>query len=486
MRAGARILTLAAAMTAAGCAVGPDFERPAAPASANYTSTPLPERTVSSDVRGGEAQRFVEGLDIPGQWWTMFQSPSLNALVERALKANPDLQAAQAALRVAMENVAAGQAAFFPSIQAGYMPTRQRASGVLAPPLAASDASIFNLYTAQVTVSYTADVFGGARRQVESLRAQAEAQRFVVEATYLTLASNVTNAAIQEASLRKQLASLEASIRVAEELLVLAKRQRELGAISGLDVQSQESSLAQSQALLAPLQKQLAQQRNLIAALTGRFPSEAPEDQIELDSLQLPVEVPVSLPSKLVEQRPDVRAAEAQMHAASAQVGVATANMLPQFNIFGGAGSIAASAAQLGAAGTAFWIAGAAISQTIFAGGNLLHRKRAAEAALDQAGAQYRSTVLAAFQNVADTLQALQFDAQGLQASLRAERAARRTLELTIRQVELGATSRTALLMARQAHEQTLIALAQARASRYSDTVALYQALGGGWWNRTE
>ena len=481
-----KLLRLAVVLALSGCAVGPDFKRPDAPAAAGYAPEPLPAATVASDVRGGEAQRFVEGMDLPGQWWTMFRSPALNALVERALKANPDLQAAQAALRVAMENAAAQRSVFFPTVQAGYIPTRQRASNVLSPPLANSNASIYNLYTAQVTVSYTLDVFGGSRRQVESAEAQAEAQRFGVEATYVTLASNVANAAIQEASLRTQLRSLEESIRLGGELLSLARRQYELGSISGLDVQAQEASLAQSQAMLVPLQKQLAQQRNLIAVLSGRFPSEAAGERFELDELELPAELPVSLPSKLVEQRPDVRAAEAQVHAASAQVGVATANMLPQFNIFAGGGSIAASAAQLGVAGTAFWLAGAAISQTLFAGGGLVHRKAAAEAALDQAGAQYRSTVLAAFQNVADTLQALQYDAQGLQANLRAERAARRTLELATRQFELGASSRLALLLARQAHEQALLNLAQARASRYADTVALFQALGGGWWNRAE
>ena len=483
MRQSPKFLCAAIAVALAGCAAGPDFKRPAAPEAAGYTPEPLPAETASTGISGGEAQRFVQGLDIPGQWWTLFRSPALNALIERAFKVNPDLQAAQAALRVAMENVSAQQGFFFPTLQANYQPTRQKMSGVLAPTLN-SNSTIFNLYTAQVIVSYAPDVFGGNRRQVESLRAQAEAQRFVLEATYLTLASNVANVAIQEASLRAQIAALRESIRSANELLELLRRQFELGAIASSDVQAQEASLAQSQALLPPLQKLLAQQRNLLAALTGRFPSDETAERFDLDTLQLPVELPVSLPSKLVEQRPDVRAAEAQMHAASAQVGVATANMLPQFSLAAGAGSISSTAAQLGAAGTAFWIVGASITQTLFAGGTLLHRKRAAEAVLDQAAAQYRSTVLGAFQNVADTLRALQYDAEALQANARAERATRRSLDLATRQVELGAASRAVLLLAQQAYQQSLINLAQARAGRYADTVALFQALGGGWWNR--
>lgn len=474
---------VAMAVALAGCAAGPDFERPAAPEATGYTPESLPAQTASAEVSGGDTQRFVQGMDIPGQWWTLFRSPALNALIERALKANPELQAAQAALRVAMENVSAQQGFFFPTIQANYQPTRQKMAGVLAPTLN-SNATIFNLYTAQVTVSYAPDVFGGNRRQVESLRAQAEWQRFQLEATYLTLATNVVNAAVQEASLRAQIAALEEVIKGATELLELSHRQLDLGAIAMSDVQAQEAALAQTQAALPPLRKLLAQQRNLLTVLTGRFPADAPAERFDLDSIQLPLELPVSLPSQLVEQRPDVKAAEAQMHAASAQIGVAIANMLPQFSLAAGAGSISSSAAQLGAAGTAFWIAGASITQTLFAGGTLLHRKRAAEAALDLAAAQYRSMVLVAFQNVADTLRALEYDAETLQANARAERAAFRSLEFVKVQVRLGAASRVALLLAQQTYQQSVVSLAQARAARYADTAALFQALGGGWWNR--
>lgn len=474
---------VAMAVALAGCAAGPDFERPAAPEATGYTPEPLSVQTASAEVSGGDAQRFVQGMDIPGQWWTLFRSPALNALIERAFKANPDLQAAQAALRVAMENVSAQQGFFFPTIQANYQPTRQKMSGVLAPTLN-SNATIFNLYTGQVTVSYALDVFGGNRRQVESLRAQAEWQRFQLEATYVTLATNVVNAAVQEASLRTQIAAIEEVIKSAAELLELSHRQLDLGAIAMSDVQAQEAALAQTQAALPPLQKLLAQQRNLLAVLAGSLPAEGSGDRFDLDSIQLPLQLPVSVPSKLVEQRPDVRAAEAQMHVASAQVGVAVANMLPQFNLAAGVGSISSSAAQLGAAGTAFWIAGASITQALFAGGTLLHRKRAADAALDLAGAQYRSTVLSAFQNVADTLRALEYDAEALKANARAERAAFRSLELVTAQVRLGSASRIALLLAQQTYQQSLVSLAQARAARYVDTAALFQALGGGWWNR--
>lgn len=251
------------------------------------------------------------------------------------------------------------------------------------------------------------------------------------------------------------------------------------------DVVAQQSALAQTLATLPSLRKQLAQLRDLIAALAGRLPSDAPAQHFDLDALQLPRELPLGVPSKLVEQRPDVRAAEAQLHAASAQIGVATANMLPQFTLSATTGGVATALAQLFQAGNLFWSVGTNVAQTVFAGGTLLHRKRAAEAAFDQAAAQYKTTVIGAFQNVADALAALEHDADALQAQVAAERAAAQSLELVRRAVALGASSSVALLTAQQSYQQALVNLAQARANRYADTVALFQALGGGWWNRS-
>lgn len=469
----------------AGCAVGPDFQRPVAPNVDRYTPQPLPGQMASVAVKGGEVQRFVQDMDIPGQWWTLFHSKPLNDLIAQALKANPDTGAAQAALRVAWENVHAQQGAFFPSVEANFNPTRQQVSSQLASPLA-SGSNIFSLHTAQVSVSYVPDVFGGNRRQVESLKAQADSQRFQLEATYLTLTSNIVAAAIQEAAFRGQIAATKRIIEIQSRLLELLQRQYALGQVAVLDVAAQEAALAQVQATLPPLEKQLAQQRDLLARLVGRFPNETLDGEFELSSLQLPQELPVSLPSKLVAQRPDVRSAEEQLHSASAEIGVSIANRLPNISLSANAGSSATAINQLFTSGTGFWALAGNLTQPIFQGGTLLHRQRAAEAAYDQAAAQYRSVVLTAFQNVADTLHAIRYDADALKAAVAAERAADKSLSIARRQLELGDISYLAILNSEQTYQQAMINLVQALANRYADTAALFQALGGGWWNRSD
>jgi NodT family efflux transporter outer membrane factor (OMF) lipoprotein len=466
-----------------GCAAGPDFERPAAPGIGDYTREPLSGKTVSADAAGGEEQKFVRDREISAQWWTLFQSPQLSTLVEKALKNNPSVHAAQAALRQARELVYAQQGSYYPTVQGNLSSSRQRTSATVSPTLNSNE-RLFNLHTAQVTVGYTPDVFGGLRRQVESLQAQADSQRFLLEATYLTLTSNVVAAAVQEAGLRSQIAAARGIIEANTKSLELLRRQFATGFVAGLDVAAQEAALAQAQQALPPLQKQLEQTRNLLAALTGRFPAEGSEEIFELSTLHLPDELPVSLPSKLVEQRPDVRAAEEQLHAASAEIGVAVANMLPQFTISAARGGTATVFSQMFADGNPFWSLAGSVTQTIFAGGTLLHRKRAAEAAFDQAAAQYRSTVIAAFQNVADALYALQADADALRAAANSERAAKVTLDLARKRLELGQVNYLSLLSAQQAYQQAVISRSQAQANRFTDTAALFQALGGGWWNR--
>ena len=469
----------------AGCAVGPDFHSPTAPTVDRYTQQPLPAQTASVEIKGGEAQRFVQNMDIPGQWWTLFHSKPLNNLIEQSLKANPDLGAAQAALRGAWENVYAQQGSFFPSVDANFTTTRQKTAAVLSSPLA-SGTNIYSLHTAQVAVAYVPDVFGGTRREVESLKAQADSQRFQLEAAYLTLTSNVVAAALEEAALRGQIEATGKIIEFQSTSLELLKRQYELGQIAALDVVAQETALAQSQAMLPPLEKQLAQQRDLLARLAGRFPSDTLAEEFELSSLQLPEELPVSLPSKLVAQRPDVRSAEGQLHAASAEIGVNIANRLPNITLSANLGSSALAISQLFTSGTGFWALTANLTQPIFQGGTLLHRQRAAEAAYDQAAAEYRSAVLTAFQNVADTLYAIQCDADALKAAVAAERAAARSLTIAQKQLELGDVSYLQLLNAEQAYQQAKINLVQSLANRYADTAALFQALGGGWWNRSD
>jgi NodT family efflux transporter outer membrane factor (OMF) lipoprotein len=478
---------LTAALLLAGCEVGPDFERLAPPAVTGYTPEPLAAQTASAPVPGGEGQHFVQGLDIPGQWWTLFHSPALNALVEQAIAANPTLPAAQAALRQAWENVYAEQGSLFPSVTAGFSPSRNKtATGALSP-ASASGNPYYSLYTGQVNVSYAPDLFGGTRREIESLAAQAEVQRFQLEATYLSLTSNVVAAAIQEASLRGQIAAIEEIVRIDSQGLDILRRQLQLGQVAGADVAAQEAALAQARAMLPPLQKQLAVERDLLTALIGRFPSQEPAVKFDLPSLRLPRELPVSLPSKLVDRRPDVRAAEAQLHSASAEIGVAVANRLPQFSLAAGAGTASNLISQfIMTPGTAFWNVGGNVAQTLFDAGALRHKQRAAVAAFDQAAAQYRSTVIGALQNVADALRALQSDADALNAAAAAQRAATTSLDIVRRQLQLGAVNYLTLLTAQNAYQQALVTLVQTQASRYADTAALFQALGGGWWNRVD
>ncbi len=488
----------ATVLAMAGCALGPNFHKPAAPAAAGYTSTPLPQSTASAQVRGGDAQRFVMGRDVPFNWWKDFGNPALNTLVEQALRANPTVPAAQAALRQAQELVYAQRGYFFPTIAADYAFERQQLPGNTATssapgpqgngqniqPSAPAQPVTYNFHTAELTVGYTPDVFGANRRKVESLDAQAQMQRFELEATYVTLASNVVAAAIQEASIRAQVAATNQIIDDNEKSLQVLRDKYQQGYAMRIDVAAQEAQLAQARALLPPLEKQFEQTRDLLRVLVGKFPNEEIEQTFTLASLTLPQNLPVSLPSRLIEQRPDVRAAEEQLRSANAQVGVAIASMLPQFSITGAVGGSATEFPWMFRSGGPFWDLIGGVAQPLFAGGTLLHTKRAADQALRQAAAQYQETVLTAYQNVADTLHAMLSDADELSEAVAAERAARVTLDLTREQMQDGFTDYLADLAAEIAYQQALLALVQAQSTRFGDTAALYQALGGGWWNR--
>jgi NodT family efflux transporter outer membrane factor (OMF) lipoprotein len=483
---------------AAGCAVGPNFHKPQAPNGAGYTTTPLPEATAAANIHGGDAQRLVTGQDLPYAWWQAFGSPAIDSLVQKAFIANPTVKAAQAALRQAQEMVYAQQGYFYPTINADYNFQRQRLPGNTATssapgvqgngqnisPNGPAQPVIFNFQTAQLTVGFTPDVFGGNRRKVESLDAEAQMQRFELEATYLTLASNVIAAAIQEASTRAQITAVKEIIADNEKSLGLLRDKFKLGYAMGIDVAAQELQLAQAMALLPPLQKQFEQTRDLIRALVGNLPNQDVEETFELASLTLPAELPLSLPSKIIEQRPDIRAAEEQLRSANAQVGVAIAAMLPQFTISGSAGGTATEFPWLFRSGGPFWSLIGDVTQPVFAGGTLLHTKRAADQALLQAAAQYQNAVLAGYQNVADTLHALVADADALAAAVATERAAKATLELTHQRMQYGFTDSLSDLAAEMAYQQAVLSLAQAQATRFGDTAALFQALGGGWWKR--
>lgn len=480
-----RFIAISVVLFTAGCAVGPNFKRPAPPDVGGYTSTPISTTSSTADVTGGEAQHFVEGRDIPGEWWTLFHSKPLNDLIERSLKANPGLKAAQAALLVARENVLAQRGAYYPSVTGGFSATRAKSSSNLSP-VTNTSALNYSLYTPQVSVSFVPDVFGLNRRTVESLQAQEQQARFALAATHITLSSNVAAAAIQEASLRAQIDATHELITINTNMLEILRTQYAKGYVSRLDVAAEEAQLAQVAATLPPLLKQLAQQRDLLAVLSGGFPNKDLPEKFELSSLQLPQELPVSLPSQFVEQRPDVRQAEENLHSASAQIGIAVANRLPNFALTADAGSMAVVLGHLFEGGTGFWDVGASVTQPIFQGGTLVHRERAARAAYTQASEQYRSTVLTAFQNVADTLNALQQDADGLKAAAAAKEAASVTLDLAEKQYQSGYVNYLALLSAEQSYQEALINLVQAQANRYADSAALLQALGGGWWNRPD
>jgi NodT family efflux transporter outer membrane factor (OMF) lipoprotein len=473
---------LALPLLMAGCTLGPDFHSPAAPAATQFTKQPLPAQTESAPVKGGEAQHLANGADIPGEWWTLFHSDALNALVRDALRANPTLSAAQASLRTAMENVRAQISLYSPQITANLGANANRQSAALSPVLN-SNALLYSLYQAQLNVAWTPDIFGNNRRQVEALQALADAQRYQLDAAWLALTSNVVAAAVQEASLRGQIAATRQTISSITDALAITRRQMELGQIAGDAVAAQEAALAQARQALPPLEKQLAQERDLLTALAGRLPSDEISQTFDLDSLQLPQELPLSLPSKLVEQRPDIKIAEQNLHAASAEIGVAVTNMFPQITLSADIGTVASRIGDLVQPGSAFWNAGGNLLQPVFEAGRLQHLTRAAEATYDQSAANYRNTVLTAFQNVADTLHALHSDAELLNAAAATEAAALRSLNIARRQLELGQIQYLGLLSAQQAYQQAVIGRIQAQASRFADTAALFQALGGGWWN---
>lgn len=483
-----RRLRLAAgcsALLAAGCAVGPNFKPPPAPRAAGYVATAPRATVATAGITGGAAQRFRNGADIPADWWRLFHSQPLDALVSSALRRNADLRAAQAALRVAHEDVAARRGAYFPALSAGMSASRNKQSDLLAPTPnypAVPDEFQYDLFTPELAISYVPDVFGLSRRTVESLRAQEQSARFQMIATWTTLSANVVVTAVQAASLREQVQATRKIIGLERRSLAILQLRFRRGDASGLDVAAQRSQLAQQEAALPALVKQLRQAGHALAALTGRFPNQ-PVPALSLNDLHLPADLPLSLPSTLVAQRPDVRQARASLHAASAQIGIATAERLPSIQLTADAGRSALAISQLFTSGTGFWGIAASLTAPIFQGGQLLHQERAAKAAYVQAAQQYRSTVLAAFENVADTLVALQQDAQALKAAAAAVRAADRTLYLSQLQLHHGYIGMFELLAAEQADQQAQLTLLQDEADRFADTAALYQALGGGWWH---
>ena len=476
------------------CAVGPNFKAPTAPSISHYTERALPARTGSARGPGGAAQHFALGATIEGDWWQLFHSRELDRLIATSLRQNPSLDAAQNTLLAAEEAVRAQQGALLPaatgSLQAARehggtsstSGTSQTSTGTAAR--AAGFTPTYSVLDASVAVSYAPDIFGGVRRQVESARAAAEAQRFALEAAYLSLTSNVVTAWIQDASLVERIRVTRQIIGFEQQVLTILQRQVALGGAAEASVLTQRAQLESTRATLPPLEKQLAQTRDQLAAYEGTFPQRFHAQDFDLASLSLPGRLPVSLPSSLVEQRPDIRQAAAVLHEQTANVGIATANLLPQITLTASYGRNGLSAAQLFTPQGVLWNLVAGLTQPIFEGGTLRAKQRQAIATMRAAAADYRNTVVLAFQNVADTLVALQYDASTLAADQQAERAAKSSLDLTRRQYRLGAVPFTAVLSAEQTYQSAVIARVQATAQRYADTAALFAALGGGWWHR--
>ena len=464
-----------------GCAVGPDFKVPDAPSVDRYTKAELPERTIASDTAAGIEQKFIIGRDISREWWTLFHSAALDELIRQALQESPSVVLAQARLREARENRAAQFGSFFPSVDAGASVSRQRVSSASLGQSGA-DSTTFSLLNASIGVSYTLDIFGGLRRQLEALDALVEYQSYQREGAYLILTSNIVTSAMLEASLRKQTRATREIIDYQTQQLKLVKQRYDLGAVALADVLAQQSQLAQTEAALPVLEKNLSLVRHQLAVLVGKAPSEIDLPEFDFETMSLPQELPVSLPSTLVRQRPDIKAAEAVLHQASAQVGVATANLYPKITLSGSYGVVSNSLGDLFNSQSIIWNIGAGLMQPVFRGGTLRAQRRAAIAVYDQTLAQYRLTILQSFQNVADALRSLEMDAVALEAQVKAEQAARKSLDLTHKQYELGAVSYPFLLNAQQQYQVVYINLVQAQSARFADTAALFVALGGGWW----
>ena len=467
------------------CAVGPDFKKPDPPKAGTYTEKPVSSELATAPSIGGSKQSLDPGADIPAEWWSLYRSPELDALIKQALKRNPNLASADATLRAAQENAnAIFGSLLFPSIGLGASATRQQITPSTFG-LSSGNPNIFNLYNTSVSVNYNLDVFGGARRAVQSAQAQAEITGFQLEGAYLSLTANIVTTAIREAALRAQYQSNLEIYEAQKNLADLIRKQLEIGTASRVDLTSQVALAASSQIDLLNLDKNLSFTRNQLAVYVGDFPGNAQLAKFDLAKLNLPERIPLSIPSDLVRQRPDIRAAEAYIKSTNALVGVATANLLPQITLSGAMGSQALTAGALFGPNAAIWSVAGGVFQPLFQGGALLAQRRSAIATYEAAVFQYQATVLNAFQEVANALQALESDALALQAASEAERNALEYLNLLEQQYKLGTGSYLAVLIAQQQYQQTKFRLIDVQASRFANTAALFAALGGGWWNRS-
>ena len=464
-----------------GCAVGPNFVRPNSPPVTHYSRGTDP---TESSVADGGAQHFNLGAKVDADWWRLFKSAQLDAVMAEAIANNPGLEAAQASLRGSEDNLRSGYGIFYPQINADAGATRQRYS-----PLKVGEnlpGSVFNLFTLSATVSYALDVFGGQRRMIEGLGADRDLARATAQATFLTLSANIVNTVIAKAAYRAEIEATQQLIELQGEQVKLAEVQAQAGTVAYSNVLSLRSQLASYEAAIPQLEQKLVQSDDLLATLAGRVPSEWSPPEVGLADLVLPSDLPVSLPSELVRQRPDILASEATAHAASANIGVATAALLPNITLSGSAGTNSTSMHGLFGPNARFWSLGANATAPVFEGGTLWFRRRAAIDVYQQAMALYRQTVLSAFAQVADTLRGLDHDAAALRADAEGLATAEQALHLVQVNYEAGLVTYLDVLNADTQYHQAKIADVQAIAVRYQDTVALFAALGGGWWSRAD
>ena len=473
-------LSLLAAALLAGCTtVGPNFKTPPPPSAKAYTATGLPASTASAPGTLGPAQRFTPAASVQTQWWTSFGSSRLDALVQQALHNSPTLQAAQATLRQARETYRAqAGSTLYPTVTAKLGASRNGINGATQG-VGGNTQHIFNLYNAGIAVNYNLDLFGGNRRALEALAAQADYQAYQLAGARLTLAGNVVTTAFAQAQLRAQIQATEAIAKAQADELEITRKQMQLGAVSLVNVLSLQTQYEQTLAGLPPLRNKLQQADHLLAVLLGEAPSQARIPRFELADFHLPAQLPVVVPSELVRQRPDVQASTALLHVATAQYGVAVSNLYPQINLSASLGTQALTTGALFGPGSAIWTLAGALAQPLFNEG--LHAgASAAQANLQAAGANYRATVLQALRNVADALRQLDNDAQTLRAQAAADTSAQQSLQLVDQQYRLGAASYLQLLTAQQQAQNARIALLAAQAARLADSAALYQAMGGG------
>lgn len=474
------LLALTLLVAQAGCLLGPDFVSPAAPPVRQYTREPVSMTGMGDQDQDQEQpQLLLIGADPPAQWWRLFGSPALNAAVDRALTQNPTLQAAVSNLRAAQDNLRAGNGLFYPQLDTAMKLERNRSAPALQGSLA--PASVFNVATLEGSISYALDLFGGRRRTVEQLGALVDVQQQLRDAAYLTLTANVVNTCIARAGYLSQIRLTEQIIALEQQQLLVIQARVKAGIAPFADQLAQASLLAGNQALLVQLKQRLSQAEHLLAQLQGDFPADVVVPAVELDDLHLPAAIPVSLPSSLVRRRPDILAAEARLHAASAAIGISSAAQYPSLDLTASYGLAARGLSPLAGASAPFWSIGPSLSAPLFHGGSLQAQRDAAVNAFEASQAQYRQTVLAAFAQVADALRALQADGRVLEAQSEAERDARDTLALQQASYSAGLASYVDLLTFDMQYHNAAIARLQTLTLRYQDTVSLLAASGGGW-----